>query len=132
MSVGLYSRETVAAFLGKKLDEIERMIEEDGLPAVPVPSASKVRHKFSAVQLLAWLNQRSRKRWTLSEVTAELDRCEPQTADPEREAKLCRVTELKLLCDTAETALRNGTDCPRVMRAIADVVTELNREACAA
>lgn len=34
MSMGLYSREVVAAWLGKRVEEIERMIEEDDLPAV--------------------------------------------------------------------------------------------------
>lgn len=33
MSAGLYSREVVAAWLGKRVEEIERMIEEDELPA---------------------------------------------------------------------------------------------------
>jgi hypothetical protein len=74
MSMGLYSRETVAAWLGKRVAEVDRMIREDGLPAVPVPSGKRIRHKFSASQLTIWLNQRATMRWTVDMLRDELDR----------------------------------------------------------
>ena len=77
MSAGLYSREVVAKLLGKRLAEIDRMIAEDGLPAVEVPSGKRVRYKFAASMLLGWLNGRTRNhQWTLEMLIEELDRCE--------------------------------------------------------
>jgi hypothetical protein len=74
MKAGLYSRETVAAWLGKRPTEINRMVEEDGLPAVKLGSALKVRYKFSAAQLQRWLNARSNVHWTVAELHDELSR----------------------------------------------------------
>lgn len=131
MSVGLYSREVVAAMLGKRVEEIERMIEEDGL-AVKMPSAERVRHKFSAPQLTAWLNKRSNRRWTVDEVIAELERCVTREIDPALAEALGKVAELRALCEAAEAALLRSGECPRVMRALQDLAGELNREAKAA
>ena len=128
MSVGLYSREVVAAMLGKRVEEIERMIEEDGLPAVKMPSAE---HKFSATQLTAWLNKRSNRRWTVEEVIAELERCVTRE-NPALAEALGKVAELRALCEAAEAALLRSGECPRVMRALHDLAGELNREAKAA
>ena len=109
MSMGLYSREVVAAWLGKRVEEIERMIEEDDLPAVKMPSAERVRHKFSATQLTAWLNKRSNRRWTVDEVIAELERCVTREIDPALAEALGKVAELRALCEAAEAALlRSG------------------------
>jgi len=126
MSVGLYSREVVAVFLGKKVEEVERMIDEDDLPAVPLMSEKRTRHKFSATQLTAWLNKRAKgQRWTVDQVIAELDRCVPDPAITAASAKLVKVGELQALCEAASRTLRNGLDCPRLLRAMADVVEEL-------
>lgn len=130
MSMGLYSREVVAAWLGKRVEEIERMIEEDGL-AVKMPSAERVRHKFSATQLTAWLNKRSNRRWTVEEVIAELERCVTRE-NPALAEALGKVAELRALCEAAEAALLRSGECPRVMRALQDLAGELNREAKAA
>jgi len=40
MSAGLYSREVVASLLGKRVEEIERMIKEDGLLRCPCRATS--------------------------------------------------------------------------------------------
>jgi hypothetical protein len=133
MKPGLYSRGTVALFLRKKVEEIERMIEEDGLPAVPVPStARQPRHKFSATQLTTWLNLRSTTKWTVEQVIAELDRCEPSKVDATMQAALEAVTELRSLCDAAEPMLRKGLPCPRLVKSIKDVAKELSVEGAAA
>lgn len=132
MSMGLYSREVVAAWLGKRVEEIGRMIEEDDLPAVKMPSAERARHKFSATQLTAWLNKRSNRRWTVDEVIAELERCVTREIDPALAEALGKVAELRALCEAAEAALLRSGECPRVMRALQDLAGELNPEAKAA
>jgi hypothetical protein len=77
MSAGLYSREVVAKLLGKKVTEIERMIQEDGLPAVALKSGQRVRYKFAASMLLVWMNQHTRnQKWTIEMLIQELDRCD--------------------------------------------------------
>lgn len=73
MSAGLYSRDVVAKWMGKRVTELERMIREDGLPSVRLPARQKVRHKFSASQLVRWLNQRSNMAWTVELLREELD-----------------------------------------------------------
>jgi hypothetical protein len=86
MRAGLYSRETVAQWLGKKPTEINRMVEEDGLPAVRLGSALKVRYKFSAAQLQAWLNARSNVQWSITELHDELSRVQDWAEHNERRA----------------------------------------------
>jgi hypothetical protein len=74
MSMGLYSRDVVAAWLGKRVDELERMVREDKFPAIQLPAAKRVRYKFSLSQMVIWLNERSNSRWTIAQLEAELDR----------------------------------------------------------
>ena len=127
MSAGLYTLEAVATFLGKKREEIKRMIEEDALPSVKLPSSQREGHKFSASQLAVWLNKRGATRWSVDEVIAELDRCVPSQADPQIEVTLATVTELRSLCDAATTTLRSGRTCPRVITALLQVAADLGK-----
>lgn len=124
--------ETVAAWLGKRAEEVKRMVEEDGLPALPLMSEKRTRLKFAASGLTSWLNRRAKnQRLTIDEVIAELDRCAPHVGDPVIKSRLGKVTELRALCDAAERTLRGGADCPRLVRAIVNVVDELKAEGCA-
>lgn len=126
MSAGLYSREVVATFLGKRVEEIERMIEEDGLPAVPVPGDKRQRYKFGATQLTAWLNKRSKgARWTVDEVIAELARCAPDKGRDSAVEALAKVQELRDLCEVAERSYRRGLRCAKIESAIVQVASEL-------
>lgn len=132
MSVGLYSREVVAAWLGKRVDEIDRMTEDDGLPCVLLPSEKRTRAKFAASQLTDWLNARSKRRWTIHDVIAELDRCVPRAEDPVIERQLEGVNELRGLCEAAASVLRDGKACPRLLGAMAAVVAEIQPKGVAA
>jgi hypothetical protein len=85
MSLGLYSREVVAAWLGKRVAELERMVEEDGFPAIKLPSAKRIRYKFSVGQMVVWLNGRSTARWTVAELEEELDRVAARMKDSSEE-----------------------------------------------
>ena len=83
MSAGLYSREVVATLLGKRVEEIDRMIKEDGLPAVALKSGKRVRYKFAASMLLVWLNMQTENlAWTIEMLLQELDRCVQAEATP--------------------------------------------------
>lgn len=83
MSIGLYSRDVVAAWLRKRVDEVERMIREDGLPAVSLPSAGRTRYKFSATHLAKWMSARSNVIWDATEIRRELDAVIAQRKDKE-------------------------------------------------
>ena len=122
---GLYSREEVAAFFGKKVEDVKRMIAEDGLPVVVMPGKTRGRSKFSALQLWRWLNARSATRWTVEDVIAELERCVPSQEKRCALPVLARIVELQGLCAAAEVALRKGVICARLLRAIGTVVGEL-------
>ncbi len=132
MSMGLYSREVVAAWLGKKVEELERMIGEDGFPAVPVPSGQRIRHKFSAEQMVVWLNKRGGVRWTVEQLINELERCAPNPARVAAEETLAKVVAIGALCETAERGLQRGLDVKRVVKAISELADELNQGGCAA
>jgi hypothetical protein len=82
MSLGLYSRDVVAAWLGKRVAELERMVAEDGFPAVKLPAAKRVRYKFSISQMVVWLNARSTAKWTIETLEAELDRAAARMKQP--------------------------------------------------
>ena len=132
MSAGLYSREIVARFLGKRPRDIDRMIEDDHLPAVPVPGEKEVRYKFGATQLCAWLNESAKgRRWTLDELILELSRCESESDGSEYAESLALVQELQTLCEAAARHLAQGRACPKTMRAIVDVAKEIPTEEAA-
>ena len=132
VSVGLYPLETVACFLRKKRQEVLRMIQEDGLPSVRLPSEKREgTAKFSATQLTAWLNKHG-QRWTVEELIGELDRCQASEPDPLIVSRLGLVSELRTLCEAAERSLRAGRNCPRTVKAIGQAVAELQGEGEAA
>lgn len=132
MRTGLYSLATVAKFLGKRPRDMERMIEEDGLPAVPVPGEEESRYKFAATQLCAWLNARSKgRRWTVEEVIAELDRCEASRDVDDFAGSLALVRELQTLCEAAQSSLSRGQACPNTMKAICNVAKGISTEEAA-
>jgi hypothetical protein len=85
MSLGLYSRDVVAAWLGKRVDELERMVREDRFPAIQLPAPQRVRYKFSLSQMVVWLNERSTARWTIEQLEDELDRVAARMKDSSEE-----------------------------------------------
>lgn len=59
MSVGLYTVAHVAAYLGKRPQEVAKMIDRDGLPAVNLPGEARVVRKITLHGLHRWLSERA-------------------------------------------------------------------------
>ena len=76
MSAGLYPMSVVAAYLGKRAGDMRRLMTEDGLPVIMVPTRQKMLPKVPLVSLYKWLMKRSSGAVVLSleELASELDR----------------------------------------------------------
>lgn len=74
MSAGLYPMSTICEWLGKRPDEMTRVIEEDGLPVINVPTKQKTVHKCSLLGLHRWVTKRSvNAAITVDDLEHELD-----------------------------------------------------------
>lgn len=81
MSAGLYPMSTVCEWLGKKPTEMARVIEEDGLPVIKVPTPQKQVQKCSLLALHRWVTKRSvNAAITVDDLEAELDRAAAKVA----------------------------------------------------
>lgn len=58
MSQGLYTVAEIARYLGMRPQEVARMIKEDALPAVELPSAKRPVKKVPLHGLHEWLSER--------------------------------------------------------------------------
>jgi hypothetical protein len=97
MIVGLLPMTTVAEWLGKRPEEMARVVAEDRLPAINVPTASKQVRKVSVMALHRWVKKRSvNEAPTLEELEEELQRASERIAarvQAKRERKGRRNTE---------------------------------------
>ncbi len=81
MSAGLYPMSTICEWLGKKPTEMARVIEEDGLPVINVPTRQKQVQKCSLLGLHRWVTKRSvNAAITVDDLEAELDRAAAKVA----------------------------------------------------
>ena len=58
MSCGLYTVGEIARYLGMRPQEVARMIRDDGLPSVKLPSARKQVVKITLHGLHGWMSER--------------------------------------------------------------------------
>ncbi|MDB6117391.1 MAG: hypothetical protein JWO08_1172 [Verrucomicrobiaceae bacterium] len=76
----------VAHFLGKDVREMRALIDEEGLPTLPVNSLTKPVYKVYFTPLLSWINQRATGHpMTAEQLEAELSRCQ-QAQSAKKEA----------------------------------------------
>lgn len=81
MSAGLYPMSTICEWLGKRPDELARVIKEDGLPVINVPTKGKQVPKCALLGLHRWVTKRSvNAAMTVEELEAELDRAAAKVA----------------------------------------------------
>ncbi|HRJ11407.1 MAG TPA: hypothetical protein PK490_12310 [Prosthecobacter sp.] len=59
MSSGLYTVAHVARYMGKRPQEVARLIDEDGLPAVELPGPKRPVRKIALHGLHKWLAERA-------------------------------------------------------------------------
>ena len=70
----LYTVADLAIWMRCPREEIERLVNEDGLPVVSLPGGTRPKIKFAPRHLCAWLNKRSTDAWTIDELIADIDR----------------------------------------------------------
>jgi excisionase family DNA binding protein len=58
MSRGLYTVAEIARYFGTRPQEVARMIQDDGLPAVKLPGEKKLVRKVTLHGLHAWMSER--------------------------------------------------------------------------
>lgn len=124
MKAGLYSKATVAKWLGKRPQDIDDLIANHGLPAVPVPAEQGVRDKISLHGLHGWLSGRNKgaKFMSPEQLMWELDRCE---AGPVPEAaEMTLLAEMEGLCATVREALTKGLEPKHTRGALMAVISE--------
>lgn len=86
----LYSIQDVATYLRKRRNEVVRLIDEDGLPAVNLPGERRMGRKITLHGLHRWLSARAvgGDFITVQELAAEMAACvdAPATSPVRREA----------------------------------------------
>jgi hypothetical protein len=124
MSAGLYSKATVAKWLGKRQQEMDDLITSHGLPAVPVPSEQGYRDKIALHGLHGWLAKQNKggRFMTPEQLMWELDRCEDGPVPGAAEIPL--LTEMEGLCATVRDALSKGLEPKHTRAALMAVMME--------
>lgn len=85
MIVGLLPMTTVAEWLGKRPEDMPRVVKEDRLPVINVPTASKQVQKVSVMALHRWVKRRSvNEPPTLEELEEELIRAAQRVVERRR------------------------------------------------
>ncbi|MEN3940704.1 hypothetical protein WJU23_05365 [Prosthecobacter sp. SYSU 5D2] len=90
MIAGPIPLRVVAALLGKDESAIPALIEEDGLPVVPINTARKPVRKVFFAPLLRWINGRAiNEAMTAEDLEQEIARCQKHlsTKDAKKKAK---------------------------------------------
>lgn len=88
MIAGPIPLRVVAAFLGKDEAAIPSLVEQDGLPVVPINTAKKPVMKVFFLPLLRWINGRAvNEAMTADDLEQELERCERHLAAKDKAKK---------------------------------------------
>jgi hypothetical protein len=129
MSAGLYPKSTVAKWLGKRPQDIDDLITNHGLPAVPVPSEQGMRDKIALHGLHGWLAKQNKggRFMTPEQLMWELDRCEAGPVPGAAEIPL--LTELEQLSASVREALRQGLEPKHTRAALMAVMMEYQTQA---
>lgn len=127
MSSGLYTKAHVARYLGKRPQDIQGLIERDGLPAVPVPSETRQDDRIPLHSLWRWCKERSKggKFMTVDELAHEMELCAAPGADStSKEREL--LNEITALSEVITRNLQQGSDPQRTRRALKEVIQDWN------
>jgi hypothetical protein len=118
MSAGLYSKAHVARWMGKRPQEIQRLIDSEGLPAVPIPTENGNVDKITLHGLHRWNSERAKggKFMTVEQLAAEMEMCRDDSGDQAEELAL--LAEISDLADVIGKNLRNGLPSPRARQAL--------------
>lgn len=75
MKGALYTIADLAIYLRCTRSEVERLIEEDGLPKLDVPGKERPKIKIAPRPLCEWINRKSQAyQWSIDDLIADIDR----------------------------------------------------------
>lgn len=70
----LYTVADLALWMRVPREEVERMVEEDGMPCLRLPGDARPKIKFAPRHLWEWLNETATKRWMkIEDLISDID-----------------------------------------------------------
>ncbi len=118
MSCGLYTKAHVARWMGKRAQDIQAMIDRDGLPAVPMPSATRMDDRIPLHGLWHWCKQRSKGMAFMSveELAREMEMCATSEGANPNAQELAKLTEISGLLSTFQQILATTQTRPAAIK----------------
>lgn len=131
MKAGLYNKAHVARWMGKRPQDIQDLINNHGLPAVPVPCESGTQDRITLHGLHRWCAERSKgaKFMTVDELARELELCEAGQQEVPTEITLLQ--ELEALSAAVRGALSQGLEPRHARVALKTVIEEWHTQQAA-
>ena len=123
MSAGLYTKAHVARWMGKRPQDIQALIDRDGLPAIPVPSETRQDDRIPLHGLHRWCSARAKgsKFMTVDELALEMEMCAETEPTRQRAADLAALMEISGLITAYGQTLSQGLPPPaRIREALLD------------
>jgi len=110
--------------MGKRPQDIQALIDRDGLPAVPVPSETRQDDRIPLHGLWRWCKERSKGGAFMSveELARELEMCEAGAESSREEQSL--LSEIASLSEVVTKNLKQGADPQRTRMALQTVIRE--------
>lgn len=126
MKVSLYSKAVVARWLGKRPQDIQDLIVNHGLPAVPVPCESGTQDRITLHGLHRWCAARSKgaKFMTVDELAHELELCDAADQELPGAAEITLLEELETLSASIRASLSKGLEPRHTRGALQKVIEE--------
>lgn len=126
MKGSLYSKAVIARWMGKRPQDIQDLINNHGLPAVPVPCESGTQDRITLHGLHRWCAERSKgaKFMTVEELAHELELADAGDQALPGAAEMTLLEELEALSATVRTALRKGLEPRHARGALKKVIAD--------
>lgn len=117
MKGSLYSKAVIARWMGKRAQDIQDLINNHGLPAVPVPCESGTQDRITLHGLHRWCAARSKGSAFMSvdELAHELELCDAGDQQMPGAVEIGLLSELEALSASVRAALSKGIE-PRHAR----------------
>lgn len=117
MKGSLYSKAVIARWMGKRAQDIQDLINNHGLPAVPVPCESGTQDRITLHGLHRWCAERSKgaKFMSVDELADELELADAGDLALPGAAEITMLQELEALSAAVRASLSKGLE-PRHAR----------------
>lgn len=126
MKASLYSKAVVARWMGKRPQDIQGLIEKDGLPCIPVPCDTGPQDRITLHGLHRWCAGRSKGGafMTVDELAHELELCDAGEQELPGAAEITLLEQLEALSLVVRGALSRGLEPHHAREALKNVIEE--------